>query len=633
MSQPTLEKLILENSQLKAQLEAITEGGGIKIIFPDKLIAKQIIRKINPRILKELPRYSVEPINSPNLILEGDNLHALASLYQYRNKVDLILTDPPYNTGKDFRYNDNQNKLPNDEELGDLIQENDSAKHTKWMKFMLPRLILMKEMLKDSGVLAICIDERELFNLGKMLDEIFGEENRVAIINWQKTAAAKNQMKHISPSVEYILVYAKEFTQAKTARLARTPAMLKRYKNPDNDPGGAWVADNPSSGPPSKANLYAVQSPFTGQLLRPPPGASWRWPKRKIKTWLEEYGSEYEEVDLPNEKVPALLLKGSKDYSDLENNSVVKKAQVKAQKRYKEGNWPRLVFLKEGEGRFGIKRYLSELKEGVPATNLWESKEFLSSFFIPSKETGYSLTGTRELIAILEKGRDFIGVKPLKLFSKIIQLWCPPNGLILDPFAGTGTTGHAVFELNQTEKSNRQFILIEQGNPKNGDTFARTLLVPRLKAVISGKWADGKEHEPLKGSFKYLKLTKQINSQTLLEMEKEELIDSILSIQLDAVPLKGNYLIAKNQSQEGIFLIWNGNPHRESQFTEKIYRQCALESKKYKLTPVYHIYARTQVYFPKTVNFHKIPDHLLLEFGINPVQGLKTRKIRKPWTK
>lgn len=131
MSQPTLEKLILENSQLKAQLEAITEGGGIKIIFPDKLIAKQIIRKINPRILKELPRYSVEPINSPNLILEGDNLHALASLYQYRNKVDLILTDPPYNTGKDFRYNDNQNKLPNDEELGDLIQENDSAKHTK----------------------------------------------------------------------------------------------------------------------------------------------------------------------------------------------------------------------------------------------------------------------------------------------------------------------------------------------------------------------------------------------------------------------------------------------------------------------------------------------------------------------
>ena len=127
----SVEKLLIENSQLKAELEAIKEGGGIKIIFPDKVIAKQIIRKVNPRILKELPRYSYQPINSPNLVLEGDNLHALASLYQFRNKVDLILTDPPYNTGKDFRYNDNQNKLPNDEELGDLIQENDPAKHTK----------------------------------------------------------------------------------------------------------------------------------------------------------------------------------------------------------------------------------------------------------------------------------------------------------------------------------------------------------------------------------------------------------------------------------------------------------------------------------------------------------------------
>ena len=125
------EKLLAENAQLKAQLEAITEGGGIKIIFPDKAIAKQIIRKVNPRILKELPRYSFNPTNSPNLILEGDNLHALASLYQYRNKVDLILTDPPYNTGKDFRYNDKQNKLPNDEELGDLIKSDDPAKHTK----------------------------------------------------------------------------------------------------------------------------------------------------------------------------------------------------------------------------------------------------------------------------------------------------------------------------------------------------------------------------------------------------------------------------------------------------------------------------------------------------------------------
>jgi adenine-specific DNA-methyltransferase len=126
-----IQSLQTQNLLLKTKLESLLEGGGIKIFFPDKLIAKQIIRKVNPRILKELPRYSLNPINSPNLILEGDNLHALASLYQFRNKTDLILTDPPYNTGKDFRYNDKQNKLPNDEELGDLIKTDDPAKHTK----------------------------------------------------------------------------------------------------------------------------------------------------------------------------------------------------------------------------------------------------------------------------------------------------------------------------------------------------------------------------------------------------------------------------------------------------------------------------------------------------------------------
>jgi adenine-specific DNA-methyltransferase len=128
------QNLLLQNqiTLLQSKLNSLLEGGGIKIFFPDKLIAKQIIRKVNPRILKELSRYSLNPLNSSsNLVLEGDNLHALASLYKYRNKIDLILTDPPYNTGKDFRYNDKQNKLPNDEELGDLIKSDDPAKHTK----------------------------------------------------------------------------------------------------------------------------------------------------------------------------------------------------------------------------------------------------------------------------------------------------------------------------------------------------------------------------------------------------------------------------------------------------------------------------------------------------------------------
>jgi adenine-specific DNA-methyltransferase len=613
------EKLTSENSQLKAELEAIKEGGGIKIIFPEKTTAKQIIRKINPRILKELSRYSINPINSPNLALEGDNLHALASLYQFRNKVDLILTDPPYNTGKDFRYNDNQNNLPNDEELGDLIQENDPAKHTKWMKFMLPRIILMKEMLKDSGVLAICIDFRELFNLGKMLDEIFGEENRIAIINWEKSTV-KNDAQHISNVSEYVLVYAKNKELTTTQLLPRLTHLDKRYQNPDNDPRGTWVVGDPCAKTPSRTLVYGIQNPFTGKMVYPPAASGWRLGVPTMKTLLEEYGSEYEVKDLQDGYIPGLVLKNSLEKAQQKAQSILNNRQA----------WPKLVFRRNGLGKPGIKRYLKDIKQGSVATTHWKLAE-MASLSLTHKETGLSQTATREIVARLGQEAKLDGIKPLKLFTKIIQLWCPFNGLVLDPFAGSGTTGESVLQLNHTEKSNRQFILIEQGNPKNGDTFAKTLLYPRLKACITGKWADSKTHEPLSGNFKYLKLTKQINSQTLLEMEREELTDAILSIQLEAVPLTGNYLIGKNSNQEGIYLIWNGSPRRDSQLTEKIYRQCVLEGKQNKLISIYHIYARTQVYSPRNINFHKIPDHLLLEFGISPESGLKIRK--RPWTK
>lgn len=633
--QAQLLQIKAENQKLKTKLEELTEGGGIKIFFSDKAQAKQIIYRVKPRVLKELPRYSFNPERSPNLIIEGDNLQALASLSKYRHKVDLILTDPPYNTGKDFRYNDKWNEDPNDEGLGNLIKVDDPSRHTKWMKFMLPRLIVMRGMLKDSGVLAICIDEREIFNLGKMLDEVFGENNRIAIINWQKAYAPKNQMKHISPSTEYVLIYARDFEKVKTARVARSQKALKYYKNVDNDPKGSWRPTPIHAGPPSPSNVYVIQSPFTGVAFFPVPGTSWRWKKSKIRKWLEEWGSEYEEKKLGNEANPGLYLKGYSNQGKKDEKILVE-ARKKALEILKKGSWPKLIFGKDGNGKPDSKRYLSEVAEGIPATTYWASEDFslpeLGSISLPFKESGHSQEGVRELMALIDKGRDFIGVKPLKLFTKIIQLWCPPNGLVLDPFAGTGTTGHAILQLNHTEKTNRSFILIEQGNPKNGDTFARTLLYPRLKAAITGKWADNKPHEPLKGTFKYSKLTKQIDSATILEMEKEELTDAILSVQLNAVPLpNNNYLIAKNSQNEGIYLIWDGEKKRESKVTEKTYRQCALENKKHKLIPVYHIYARTQVYSPKTIQFHKIPDHLLLEFGISPEAGLKTKKVKPLW--
>lgn len=192
----------LESLPVEQLIEMIREktGAGVNLSFPGKVLARQLGRRVRPRNQRTVQKYSAgdERGRSRNLLIEGDNLQALASLYRERGHVDLILTDPPYNTGGDFRYNDKWDKDPNDPDLGEYVGSDDPAKHTKWMKFMYPRLQMMRSMLKPSGVLAICIDHRELFHLGQMLDELFGEENRLAIINWQKSYSPRSDKSHVS---------------------------------------------------------------------------------------------------------------------------------------------------------------------------------------------------------------------------------------------------------------------------------------------------------------------------------------------------------------------------------------------------------------------------------------------------
>ena len=177
---------------------------GLRISFVGKDNSRQLARKVRPRVMEPLAKYSVgsNEKQARNLVIEGDNLQSMVTLYRERGQVDLILTDPPYNTGNDFRYNDKWEDDPNDPGLGDFVSADDGARHTKWMRFMWPRLQMMKSMLKPTGVLAICIDHRELFHLGQMLDELFREQNRLAIINWQKAYAPRNDNQHISTATE-----------------------------------------------------------------------------------------------------------------------------------------------------------------------------------------------------------------------------------------------------------------------------------------------------------------------------------------------------------------------------------------------------------------------------------------------
>ncbi len=170
------------------------EAGGLRLQYEGQTPPWRIIRRVQPRRQKIETKLSwgSEEDQASNAIIEGENLQAMVSLYKYRGQVDLVLTDPPYNTGSDFRYNDKWDEDPNDPDLGALVPAEDGSRHSKWLRFIAPRLWMMREMLRPNGVLAICIDHRELFRLGMLLDEMFGEANRIGIINWQKSYAPRN---------------------------------------------------------------------------------------------------------------------------------------------------------------------------------------------------------------------------------------------------------------------------------------------------------------------------------------------------------------------------------------------------------------------------------------------------------
>lgn len=639
MTKAQLVELVLAQRDELALIESQREEG-IRISFAGKDIAKKIARKVQPRTSRRIAKYSVgsEEEQARNLVIEGENLQAMVTLYRERGQVDLILTDPPYNTGKDFRYNDKWDEDPNDPDLGELVGEDDGARHTKWMKFMWPRLKIMKDMLKPTGVLAICVDGRELFRLGEMLDEpeLFGQENRLAIINWEKSASRRNDSQHVSTATEYILVYAKDKDRVKTGLLDRPAELDATYKDKDGDPNGAWLGVAPWG--PSRAThmgmVYGVQSPFTGELHYPPGSRCWGFEKPTIKQWVEQWGSAYEERDLDDGFVKALVLKGAKDprtLSSPDEDPVFQKAKAKAEKIRDTKAWPQLFYTKNGYGKPRKKTYIEGVKKGVVPNTFWADDDYFDPIDVgcvswDSSDSGTSEAGARELSAIVGDDHGFETVKPLKLFSKVIQLWCPPSGLVVDPFAGSGTTGHAVLALNAVRETTRRFILVEQGRPEKGDPYARSLMANRLRRVIEGSWFNGKG-EALGGGFRFCQLQKKVDAKALLEMERDEMTDAVIASHFDANRRGGpglilmttegyEYLVARNSSDEGFFLVWDGSPEPPV-FDEDVYDTVVNEAIKAGLKPTYHVYARFNLFQSDDVYFYQIPDQILMDFGVS----------------
>jgi len=616
----------LSREELERLIKSIATNG-VALSFHGKRSAMQIARKVRPRQTRREPRLHVgsPECQSKNMLIEGENLQAMVTLYKYRGQVDLIVTDPPYNTGQAFRYNDRWDDDPNDPDLGMFVADEDGSKKTKWMKFMWPRLQIMKSMLKSTGVLAICIDHRELFRLGQALDEIFGEKNRLAIINWQKSAAPRPDNTHVSTSTEYVLVYAKDIALVETQSLSRSALDNKRYGNPDNDPNDLWREGNLTARSYSAKDDYAIQSPFTGELHYPAGEGAWRHPKRNIKTWLSQWGSTYVEKDIGDGKAKALIVKNGS------SEGIPDSVRMAASIRLKKDNWPFIWFGRDGKGRPRTKTYLNQIKKGKVPVSYWADEHFTPETLIDSvswdySESGRSSDGVSELSALVGEGHGFVTVKPLKLISKIIQIWCPPHGLVLDPFAGSGTTGHAVLWLNKEEGGDRRFILMEQGAPEHGDKYARTLTWQRLKNVITGQRPNGELVEPLGGGFEYRLLTKTIDARTVLSMQRDELIDVVLTSYWETHKRSApsltrvdddscQYLIGQDDNGEGYFLIWdNGGP--VGSLNLDTYKRVSQEANKVNIAPPFHVYARYETYQSPNVRFWKIPDKILSDLGL-----------------
>jgi adenine-specific DNA-methyltransferase len=376
-------------------------------------------------------------IDSGNLIINGDNLEALKSLLpKYEGKVNCIYIDPPYNTGNEsWVYNDNVNSPQMKKWLGKVVgkESEDLTRHDKWLCMMYPRLKLLHKLLAKDGAIFIFIDDNEQANLKLMMDEIFGNTNFVNNIIWQRAYSPVNTKKRFSANHDFILCYTKRIEKVEFA-LERTDEADARYTNPDNDLRGLWTSGDLSVGPIVEKQVYPITSP-SGRIVYPPKGYCWRVTEEK--------------------------------YFEMVKDS-------------------RIWFGEKGENVPRFKRFKSEVKDGITPMTVWTYKE-----------VGHTQDAKKEIKSIFhESDLPFDTPKSIKLMERIVQLGTNKNSIILDSFAGSGTTAHAVLNLNKQDGGNRKFILIEMEN------YAETITAERVKRVING-YAD---KEGTGGSFDYYTL-------------------------------------------------------------------------------------------------------------------------------
>lgn len=434
------------------------------------------------------------------MIIHGDNLEALKALLpQYEGRVKCIYIDPPYNTGNEkWCYNDNVNDPHIQKWLGEVVgkEGEDLTRHDKWLCMMYPRLMLLQKLLADDGAIFISIDDNELYNLKSICDEIFGASSFVSNISWQRTYSTRNDSKGIVNEVEHILVYSKQ-PGWNPNKLPRTAEMDAIYKNPDND-SRPWASDNPYA--PGAAThqgmVYAIQHPFDGRLLYPSNGRCWTFGQEQMLEYMNAWAN-YELRDLHDEKERAAIcgiseLDVRKEVKAIMLSDSLDMASKRAQSVLERGSWPRFYFTKGGKGGIRRKTYLENVGGKLP-TNFW-----------PYTEVGHTDEAAKQIKAIFGGEATFDTPKPSRLIEFVLKIASSEDTLILDSFAGSGTTAHAVLNMNKADGGHRKFILVEMGD------YADTTTAERVKRVINGYGKDKNAVEGTGGNFSYYELGERL---------------------------------------------------------------------------------------------------------------------------
>ena len=452
------------------------------------------------RVLERQYSYSAEgqteaDNGSGNMIIHGDNLVALKALLpQYEGKIKCIYIDPPYNTGNEkWVYNDNVNDPKMKKWLGDVVgrEGEDLSRHDKWLCMMYPRLQLLQKLMAVDGVIFISIDSNELFYLKLVCDEIFGGSCFVSNISWQRTYSTRNDSKGIVNEVEHILVYSKQ-PNWNPSKLERTDAMDARYSSPDNDPQPWKAGDASAPGAASHPGMvYAIQQPITGKLIYPPNGRCWTFGQEQMLSIMQEWASyELKQIDDYDRRVTicGTAARVPEVINAIMLTEQTEESTLQAIKRFQDGIWPVLYFTTNGRGGIACKRYLEKMG-GRLVTNLWMYSD-----------VGHTDEASKELKNLFNGAAPFDTPKPSRLIERIAQIASEPDSIILDSFAGSGTTAHAVLNLNKQDGVNRKFILVETEN------YAETITAERVKRVIRGYGEGNSAVEGTGGDFSFYEL-------------------------------------------------------------------------------------------------------------------------------